>query len=111
MTLRDYWDILRRSWFLIAISAVLGALAALGLSLRITPMYQAESQLFVSVQSTDEISGASTGNMYVQQRMKSYVSVVDTPAVLEPVIDKLKLDMSSRRRSQRRTRQERSCST
>ena len=60
----------------------------------VTPVYQAQSQLFVSVQTSDEISGAYTGGLYVQQRIESYVTVVDTPAVLDPVIDELDLDTS-----------------
>ena len=92
MTLQDYWDILRRSWLLILGTTVAGAAAALGLSLLQTPIYQAQSQLFVSVQSSDDVSGAYTGGLYVQQRIKSYVTVVDSPAVLEPVIDELDLD-------------------
>lgn len=94
MSLREYWVIARRSWLLIVSTTLAGALATLGLSLLMTPLYQAQSQLFVSVQSADEISGAYTGGLYVQQRIKSYVTVVDTPSVLEPVIDQLDLDMT-----------------
>ena len=82
MTLHDYWDILRRSWLLVVATTVAGAAAALGLSLLMTPVYQAQSQLFVSVQSSEDVSGAYTGGLYVQQRMKSYVTVVDSPGVL-----------------------------
>jgi polysaccharide biosynthesis transport protein len=95
MPLRDYWEILRRSWMLIVGTTVVGGLAALGLSLLKTPLYQAQADLFVSVQSADEISGAYTGGLYVQQRIKSYVTLVDTPGVLEPVIDQLGLDTTS----------------
>ena len=73
MTLHDYWDILRRSWLLVVATTVAGAAAALGLSLLMTPVYQAQAQLFVSVQSSDDVSGAYTGGLYVQQRIKSYV--------------------------------------
>jgi capsular exopolysaccharide synthesis family protein len=91
MTLRDYWDILRRSWLLIVATTLVGALAALGLSLTQTPIYQAQSQLFVSVQTSSEYEALSSG-YYVQQRMRSYVEVVDTPAVLDPVERQLGLD-------------------
>lgn len=92
MALRDYWEILRRSWLLIVTTMLLGLLAALGLSLLTTPIYQAQAQLFVSVQTAEEISGAYTGGLYVQQRIKSYATLVDTPGVLEPVIDQIDLD-------------------
>ena len=92
MTLQDYMSILRRSWPLIAIATVVGALIALGLSLAMTPVYQATSQLFVSVKSAGAAGDAYTGGLFVQQRVKSYVDVVDSPAVLEPVIEELGLD-------------------
>lgn len=95
MTLGTYWDIIRRSWKLLVVTTVLFTVAALLLSLRMTPMYQATAQLFVSVRSSDGISGAYTGGLYVQQRIKSYVTVVDSPGVLQPVIDELQLDMST----------------
>lgn len=90
MTLRDYWEILKRSWPWIVVMTLLGTLAALGLSLLMTPMYQAQSQLFVSVQSA-RISDAYTSGLYVQQRIKSYTTVVDSPGVLDPVIAELGL--------------------
>ena len=92
MTLLDHWALLRRSWALILATTVAGLLVALGVSMLITPMYQAESQLFVSVQTSEEISGAYTGGLYVEQRIDSYVTLVDTPGVLEPVIEELGLE-------------------
>ncbi|TXH32574.1 MAG: polysaccharide biosynthesis tyrosine autokinase, partial [Actinobacteria bacterium] len=57
-----------------------------------TPVYQATSQLFVSVKSAGAAGDAYSGGLFVQQRVKSYVDVVDSPAVLEPVIEELGLD-------------------
>lgn len=94
MTLREYWEILRRSWLLIIATTVVGTLAALGLSLLMTPSYQAQSQLFVSVQSA-RIADAYTSGLYVQQRIESYVPLIDTPGVLDPVIAELNLDTTS----------------
>lgn len=95
MTLREYWEILRRSWRLIVAATALSAVAAFGLSLAFTPIYQAKSQLFVSVQSAEEISSAYSGGLFVQQRIKSYVDVVDSPGVLDPVIAKLGIPLSN----------------
>lgn len=92
MTLHDYMAILRRSWPMILIATIVGTLIALGLSLAMTPVYQATSQLFVSVKSAGAAGDAYTGGLFVQQRVKSYVDVVDSPAVLEPVIEELGLD-------------------
>ncbi|MBK6764684.1 MAG: hypothetical protein IPG68_16085 [Micrococcales bacterium] len=92
MTLHDYLGILRRSWPLILIATIVGTLVALGLSLAMTPIYQAQSQLFVSVKSASAVGDAYSGGLFVQQRVKSYVDVVDSPAVLDPVIEELGLD-------------------
>lgn len=92
MTLHDYLRILRRSWPVILIATLVGALLALGVSLLMTPQYQAQSQLFVSVKSAGQAGDAYSGGLFVQQRVKSYVDVVDSPAVLDPVIEELKLD-------------------
>ncbi|MCB0902446.1 MAG: polysaccharide biosynthesis tyrosine autokinase, partial [Actinobacteria bacterium] len=94
MTLHEYVAILRRSWPIIAVSAVVGVLITLAFSLTATKVYQAQSQLFVSVKSADGVGDAYSGGLFVQQRVKSYVDVVDSPAVLDPVITELGLDMT-----------------
>jgi capsular exopolysaccharide synthesis family protein len=91
VTVTDYLSILRRSWPLVTVLTLVGALLALGISLLMTPMYQAQSQLFVSVKSAGAASDAYSGGLFVQQRVKSYVDVVDSPAVLDPVIETLAL--------------------
>lgn len=92
MTLHDYLSILRRSWWWILAATVVGALLALGASSLMTPMYQAQAQMFVSVKSAGQVNDAYSGGLFVQQRVKSYVDVVDSPAVLDPVIADLGLD-------------------
>jgi polysaccharide biosynthesis transport protein len=94
MTLRDYWEILRQSWLMIVATTLLGALGALGVSLLMTPIYQAQAQLFVSVRAAAEIATTFSGGSYVQQRVKSYLDVVDSPGVLGPVIRQLGLDVT-----------------
>ena len=83
MTLHEYAAILRRSWPIIAVSAVVGVLITLAFSLTATKVYQAQSQLFVSVKSADGVGDAYSGGLFVQQRVKSYVDVIDSPAVLD----------------------------
>lgn len=92
MTLRDYWDVARRSWWIILGTTLIGALVALALSMAATKEYQAKAQLFVSVKSADEVASAYSGGMFVQQRVKSYVDIIDAPGVLDPVIEGLDLD-------------------
>jgi capsular exopolysaccharide synthesis family protein len=93
MTLHDYMALLRRSWLLITVSTLLGIGLGVAASLLSTPVYSATAQLFVSVQSAEGegVGTAYTGGLFVQQRIVSYTEVVDSPGVLEPVIDELDL--------------------
>lgn len=52
MELQDYLVTLRRRWVSILVITVLALGGALGASLLMTPMYQATTQLYVSVQGT-----------------------------------------------------------
>lgn len=90
MELRDYLAVLRRSWLLIALAALGGAMLGALLSMVSTPLYQASAQMFVSMAS-DGSDSAYTGALFAQQRVKSYTAIVDSPGVLEPVIDSLEL--------------------
>ena len=49
--LQDYWGILRKRWLSIAVFTVLGAALAVAVSLATTPLYQASTQLYVSVKA------------------------------------------------------------
>lgn len=78
MDLRDYVRLLRRRWRLIAVCALVSLAAAVGVTLTSTKEYTAKAQLFVSAQDSSGggISTAYTGNLFTQQRVKSYVSVI-----------------------------------
>jgi capsular exopolysaccharide synthesis family protein len=90
----DYLRILRRNWILIAACAVLGLLAAAAASLAIKPTYTAETKLFVAIQNSGSVLELQQGNTFSQSRVQSYVETARTPAVLQPVIDALGLDVS-----------------
>lgn len=96
MELREYATILMKNWVLIIVASVLGIAAGAGLSLLATPEYQSRTQLYVSVRSgpattSELVQGAS----YSSQIVNSYVDVVTSGAVLEPVVDKLGLEMTA----------------
>lgn len=95
MELREYLLILRKYWVLVVVATVVGLAAGLGLSLLMTPEYQSKTQLYVSVRS----DGGSTGDLvqganFSRQIVNSYVTVVNSSAVLDPVSDELQLDMT-----------------
>lgn len=93
MELRDYIRILHKNWIIILVLTVVGALAGAFYSFLKTPEYESTTQLYVSVRS----EGAATGDLvqgttFARQIVASYVDVVDTALVLEPVIEELGLD-------------------
>lgn len=92
MHLRDYLALARRNWLLIvsctAIGIALGAISAL----TAPTMYQATTQLYISVRNTGAATDLAQSTAYARQAVTSYVEVVPTALVLEPVIEELGLD-------------------
>lgn len=96
MELREYAFILRKNWIIVLLSVILGLGAGAGGSLLVTPEYQSNTQLIVSVRSTDwDAEARVQGTAYSRQIVRSYVAVVKTGAVLDPVVEELQLDMNS----------------
>src|SRR5690554_461088 len=70
----------------------LGALA----TIFATPQYQSSTQLYVSVRSEGSQTGELVqGSTFARQIVASYVDVVRTGVVLDPVIEELNLQVSS----------------
>jgi len=95
--LQDYLRVLRKRWQIIALVTllVIGASALFtGLSPR---TYSARTQFFVSTSGADNNGSLLQGNTFTQQRVKSYAQLLETPKVLDPVIDKLKLSTTADR--------------
>ncbi|MBF4570162.1 polysaccharide biosynthesis tyrosine autokinase [Plantibacter sp. VKM Ac-2880] len=94
MELSDYLRVLRKYWALIVALALVGVAAAAAYSLAKTPEYSSSAKVFVSTQSSDNVSDLAQGNTYSQQRVKTYVNLVSTPIVLQPVIAALELNIT-----------------
>lgn len=95
MELRDYVRILHKNWVLIVAITLLGISAAAVVSLTTKPSYEAHTQLYVSVRSESQASGELVqGSTFARQSVQSYVSIVGTESVLDPVIEELGLDLS-----------------
>lgn len=58
------------------------------------PTYTANTQLFVSTQSSGTVSELQQGNTFSQARVQSYVKTAETPIVLQPAIDELGLNIT-----------------
>lgn len=95
MEIRDYVRVLHRNWILIVVLLILGLAGGAGYAALQQPKYVASTQLYVSVRT----EGAATGDLvqgttFARQMVTSYVDVVGTALVLEPVIEELDLDES-----------------
>jgi capsular exopolysaccharide synthesis family protein len=93
--LRDYIGILRKSWVLIVLLALVGVGASAGYSLLQTPTYSATSKVFVSTQNSGTTSELAQGNSFTVARVKTYADLALTPIVLLPVIGSLDLNTTS----------------
>ena len=92
MELRNYLRILKRNWLIIVGAMVAGLLVAGVASLLTKPVYTANTELFVAVQDAGSVSELQQGNTFMQDRVHTYTQMVDSPRVLQPVIDELGLD-------------------
>lgn len=95
MELHDYIRILRKSWLLIVVATLLGVGIAAAYSLTRTPQYEASSTVAVSTQGSGSVAELQQGSSFAQTRINTYVGLVKTPMVLNPVIAQMDLDMTS----------------
>lgn len=79
-------------WVLSA--ALIGLLMGGALSVLVMPAYTANTQLFVAIQNSGSVQELQQGNTFSQARVQSYVKTIETPIVLQPVIEALGLDTS-----------------
>ncbi|HYI34696.1 MAG TPA: polysaccharide biosynthesis tyrosine autokinase [Glaciibacter sp.] len=97
MELNKLGRILRKSWILIVSFMLLGAAGGAIASLLTPVQYASSTQMFVAV----AIEPGSTsgdlvqGNNFAAQKVASYVTVVTSARVLDPVIDELNLDTTA----------------
>lgn len=94
MELKDYFRILRRNWIAVVASTLAGLLIAGVATLMIQPTYESETKLFVALQNSATVTELQQGNVFTQARVQSYVKTVNTPAVLQPVVDSLGLEVT-----------------
>lgn len=93
MTFLDMLQTCRRAWILILITSAVGLAGGVAATILVEPTYRAETELFISVRAAgDGASEVVQGNSAAQQKVTSYLEVIRSATVLQPVIDELHLD-------------------
>ena len=98
MELRDYLRVLAKHWFAIVVITVLGVAAAAAYTFTAQRIYTAQAQTFIAISSPSSTNagnnvsaGLAPDATYTLQRIQSYIQIVGSPDVLQPVIDELGL--------------------
>lgn len=95
MELRDYLRILHRNWIIILVLLIAGLAGGAAYASMQSPKYVASTQLFVSLRTDSAATGDLVqGANFARQMVTSYVDVINTALVLEPVIEDLNLDLT-----------------
>jgi receptor protein-tyrosine kinase len=94
--MRQVLEALRAAWWLLLVGLLVGAGAALAVSLASTPIYESRTQLFVSTNQSTTTSEAFQGSQLSRQRVASYVELLHGEELAERIIEELRLPESSR---------------
>ncbi len=94
MELQQYLRIVQRYWRSVIATLLLCVVIAAAVTLAQKPTYRASSLLFLTVESGESAGELSQGATYAEQQVTSYATVATTSVVLQPVIEKLSLDVT-----------------
>ncbi|MDH3022464.1 polysaccharide biosynthesis tyrosine autokinase [Gordonia alkanivorans] len=91
---RAAWALLRQDWWIVAMCAIVGALAGLGLSLAQTPTYASTATLYVTAGSEGTAQSAYQGSLASELRVASYSKLVKSDAVVRQALSTAGLGMT-----------------
>lgn len=95
MNVQQVAGLLRRRWrYVVAVTAVLVAVAWVIVATT-TPVYTATARCFVTVSQDPRSGSIFQGSQFALTRVTSYTDLVNSPAVLQPVINELKLPVTT----------------
>ncbi|WP_111721300.1 polysaccharide biosynthesis tyrosine autokinase [Homoserinimonas sp. OAct 916] len=96
MEQRQFWALLHRRWMTVVAFGLLGVLIGSAYVLTATPEYTADAELFVSAVGADNTSDLVQGSNFSQQQARNYAVVATREIVLDPVIEALGLETTSK---------------
>jgi capsular exopolysaccharide synthesis family protein len=88
--------LIRRSWLLILACTIIGGSVGAISAFPSPTLYQSSTQLYVSVRNSGAAWDLAQSTSYARQAVTSYVRVIPTAIVLDPVIEDLGLEMTAR---------------
>lgn len=95
MDLRGYLRLFRRRWRVLLVTVLAGAGLAFAANLATAPTYRSQAEVFVSLrEGAATTSNVYQGNLFSQDRVKSYAQIVDSPVVTAPVLRSLGLALT-----------------
>ncbi|WP_282958886.1 polysaccharide biosynthesis tyrosine autokinase [Gordonia sp. SCSIO 19800] len=92
--LQSFFEVLRRGWYIVVLTALLGGGSAVLLSLLQEPVYRANVELYVTSGSEENAQSAYQGSLASQQRVSSYARLVTAEPVLAEALQYGGLSMS-----------------
>lgn len=88
----DLAKLLRSRWVTIAVTALVVVLAAIGLSLATTPLFEASTRLFVSTTAGASMTDLYQANRLSQERVLSYTELLTGETLAKRTLEKLGID-------------------
>lgn len=95
MKSRSPWQVLRRQWASVLIGALVGLLLGGLYALTAPVTYRAQASVFFSLTAGHSAADLVQGSTYAQNQVESFARLATTPAVLQPVVDRLGLRESA----------------
>ncbi|MCU1614735.1 MAG: capsular exopolysaccharide family [Frankiales bacterium] len=96
MRTRGPLQVVRRRWRSIVVVTLLALLMGLAYTQTATVTYRASASAFFSLTTGSSAADLVQGSTYAQNQVESFAQLATTPAVLQPVVDQLGLDVSAR---------------
>ncbi len=94
MTLTNALRAVRSQWWLLVAAVLVGLSAAAAVSWTAERVYESTTRLFVGATGSPGSVDAYSGGLFAEQRVQSYVRVVEGDRVARRVIDELGLDLT-----------------
>lgn len=87
-------SVLRRRWRVLVGTVTIAMVLAVGYLVATPETYRAQSQVFVATGSTGDAAGLAQATAFALTRVRSYVDLVRSPEITQPVIDELDLALT-----------------